>query len=136
MIQRQSHTTVYVLDQDAAKKFYVDTLGFECREDENMGPFRWLTVGPKGQKELEMVLMPVMESPMMDGATAATLRGLVQKGILGCGVLETDDCKRTYEELSAKGVRFMSPPAERPYGVEALMQDDSGNWWSVVQRPR
>ena len=49
MIQRLSHTTVYVLDQDRAKGFYVDKLGFEVRNDMNLGAFRWLTVGPKGQ---------------------------------------------------------------------------------------
>ena len=136
MIQRQSHTTLWVLDQDAAKRFYVDKVGFEVRQDERAGDFRWLTIGPKGQKELDIVLMPAVKNPMMDEATAETLRGLVRKGVFACGVLETDDCQKTVDELTAKGVEFMGPPAERPYGIEALMKDDSGNWWSVVQRPR
>jgi predicted enzyme related to lactoylglutathione lyase len=135
MIHRQSHTTVYCLDQEAAKQFYVDKLGFDLREDEGMGAFRWLTVSPKGQRDLELVLMPIMESPMMDAATVETVRGLVKRGSLGCGVLLTDDCKQSYEELRAKGVEFMNPPAERPYGIEALFKDVSGNWWSMVQRP-
>jgi predicted enzyme related to lactoylglutathione lyase len=136
MIQRVSHASVYVLDQDAAKAFYVDKLGFEVRHDEGMGGFRWLTIGPKGQKDLDMVLLPIMPSPMMDAATADAFRGLVKKGAFCCGVLETDDCRKTYDELTAKGVEFMGPPAERPYGIEALLKDSSGNWWSVVQRPR
>jgi hypothetical protein len=45
-------------------------------------------------------------------------------------------CAGHYQELSKKGVRFKGPPEERPYGIETLMQDESGNWFSVVQRPR
>lgn len=136
MIQRQSHTTIYVLDQDSARAFYVDKLGFEVRADVTMGAFRWLTVGPKAQPALEMILMPIGESPMMDGGAASSLRALVEKGAIGCGVLETDDCMATYESLSKKGVRFNGPPAQRPYGLEALLRDDSGNWFSLVERPR
>ena len=50
MIQRLSHTNIYVLDQDAAREFYVDKLGFEVRDDHTMdNGFRWLTVGAKTQ---------------------------------------------------------------------------------------
>jgi uncharacterized glyoxalase superfamily protein PhnB len=49
-------------------------------------------------------------------------------------VLETDDCRRTYEELKAKGVSFFSEPKEMPYGIEALFRDDSGNVWSMGQK--
>jgi len=50
------------------------------------------------------------------------------------GVIETDDCRRAYKELQAKGVTFLQEPAERPYGIEALLRDDSGNWFSPTQR--
>ncbi len=40
---------------------------------------------------------------------------------------------RIFEELSAKGVAFLQEPAERPYGIEALFRDDSGNWFSLTQ---
>jgi catechol 2,3-dioxygenase-like lactoylglutathione lyase family enzyme len=136
MIQRLTHTTVWVLDQERAKKFYVDKLGFEVREDTTMGTFRWLTVSPKGQPDLEMVLMPMTSNPMMDAAGAEQLRALVTKGVLGNGVLGTDDCQRTYDELLAKGVVFRGPPREQPYGIEAMLQDDSGNWFSLCQRRR
>ena len=51
-------------------------------------------------------------------------------------MLETDDCKKTWEELKAKGVEFAAPPQERPYGIEAILKDDSGNWFSMTQRHR
>jgi predicted enzyme related to lactoylglutathione lyase len=136
MIQRLSHTSVYVLDQDRAKAFYTEKLGFDLREDQRMGDFRWLTVAPKGQKELEIVLMPLRPSPMMDEGTCNALRSLVEKGTFGAGVLETDDCQKTFDDLVAKGVEFRQPPQSRPYGIEALLRDDSGNWFSVVQRRR
>ena len=136
MIQRLSHTTVYVLDQDRAKAFYTEKLGFEVREDAKMGDFRWLTVSPKGQPDLEIVLMPLRAGPMMDEATVNALRAMVEAGKLGAGVFETDDCKKTYEELKARGVVFSQPPTERPYGIEALMKDDSGNWFSVSQQKK
>jgi predicted enzyme related to lactoylglutathione lyase len=57
----------------------------------------------------------------------------MQKGVLGAGVFNTDDCRGTYEELKAKGVQFLSEPSERPYGVEAVFKDNSGNWFSLTQ---
>jgi catechol 2,3-dioxygenase-like lactoylglutathione lyase family enzyme len=135
MIQRLSHATVYVLDQDRAKDFYVNKLGFEVRTDQTMGPFRWLTVGPKGQPGMEMILMKITSGPMLDEASAGQIRALVEKGAFGCGVFETADVRKDYQELSQKGVRIKGPPEERPYGTEMVMQDDSGNWFSVVQRP-
>ena len=136
MIQKLSHMSIYVLDQDAAKRFYVETLGFEVRNDASTGGFRWLTISPKGQPEIEIVLMPTSTSPMLDEGRSAALRGLIEKGTFGCGVLETDDCQATYEDLKKKGVIFTSPPTQRPYGLEAVMKDNSGNWFSLTQRPR
>lgn len=136
MIQRLSHATLWVDDQDAARDFYVDKLGFEVRTDAKMGDFRWLTVGPKAQKDLQLVLMALRPGPMMDEATVAALRALVTAGKLGGGVFDTDDCQRTFEELSARGVRFLSAPEERPYGIEAVFCDNTGNWFSLTQRRR
>ena len=134
MITRMSHTTIYVLDQSEALKFYRDKLGFEVRNDKTMdNGFRWLTVGPKTQPDLQIILMPIHESPMFPAEKVAQLRKLVESGALGAGVLEVDDCRKTYEELKAKGVEFMGPPQERFYGIEALMKDNSGNWFSMTQ---
>jgi catechol 2,3-dioxygenase-like lactoylglutathione lyase family enzyme len=135
MIQRLSHATVYVLDQDRAKQFYSDKLGFDVRNDINVGPFRWLTLSPKGQPDLEVALMAIAPSPRMDEARAKTLRALVEQGTFICGALETADVMRDYQELRAKGVEFEKPPEDRPYGKEAVFRDDSGNWFSLVQRP-
>ena len=133
MIQRLSHTSILVLDQDQAYDFYVNKLGFEVRTDSKMEGFRWLTVGPKAQPELEIILMPITPGPHMDEATCNQLRELVKNGKLPGGVFDAADVQKTYEELKAKGVEFMSPPTERFYGIEALMKDPFGNWFSVTQ---
>ncbi len=132
MIARLSHTSIYVLDQDRAKAFYTEKLGLQIRADITMGSFRWLTVGPAEQPDLEIVLMPLKGFPM-DAESMTALRALVQSGQLGSGVFATRDCRKTYEELKAKGVEFKREPEERPYGVEAMFVDDSGNLFSLTQ---
>ncbi len=137
MIRSLSHATIYVLDQERAKIFYTEKLGFEIKTDVTMGTFRWLTVGPKGQGDLELVLMPVRAGAMLPEEACAKLRSLVEGGHLGVGVFETTDCRKTYDELKARGVVFKSEPAERPYGVvEATFTDDSGNVFSLTERRR
>lgn len=136
MIEKLNHVCVYVLDQDEALVFYRDKLGFEVRTDHRMdNGFRWLTVGPKLQPEIEIILMAIVEGPMMPAESAKTLRELVKKGTFGIGAFETSDCRETYEELKAKGVTFKFPPTERFYGIETVVQDNSGNWFSLCQKP-
>ena len=139
MITRMSHTSVFVLDQNSAKAFYTEKLGFEVRFDISMGEefegagagFRWLTVGPKDQPDLQIILSScdMGRSP----EAAAQLRDLVAGGSMGVGVMATGNCQATYEELLAKGVVFLAEPAGRPYGIEATLRDDSGNMMSLVQ---
>jgi catechol 2,3-dioxygenase-like lactoylglutathione lyase family enzyme len=134
MISRMSHTTIFVLNQQDALEFYTQKLGFEVRMDQTMdGGFRWLTVGPRTQPDLEIILMEVKPGPMMDEATAQQFRTLIEKGRMGAGVFQTSDCRKTYEELKAKGVQFLSPPQDRFYGIEAILKDNSGNWFSMTQ---
>jgi catechol 2,3-dioxygenase-like lactoylglutathione lyase family enzyme len=139
MITRQSHTSVFVLDQDSAKAFYTEKLGFDLVMDFSMGEdfegsgagFRWLTVSVPGQPDLQLILSSC--SMGRSPEEAEKLRALVAGGAMGVGVLATDDCQRTYEELSTKGVTFLAPPTERPYGIEATLRDDSGNMISLTQ---
>lgn len=133
MIKKLSHATIYVTNQEEAKKFYTEKLGFEVRTDVTMEGFRWLTVGPKTQPDLEIVLMEPKAGFMFDEATVKNIRELIQKGAMGAGVFDTEDCKATYEELKGRGVEFLSPPQERPYGIEAIFKDNSGNWFSLTQ---
>ena len=134
MITKHSHATVYVTDQDRAKAFYVDKLGFEVRDDAKMGDFRWLTVAPKTQPDTCIILYGIKPGPWMTEENASMLKKLVESGAIGGGVLECDDIRREYETLKAKGVEFKSEPKEMPYGIEAVFRDDSGNFWSLGQK--
>jgi catechol 2,3-dioxygenase-like lactoylglutathione lyase family enzyme len=132
MITNVSLVTVYCLDQDKARDFYVDVLGFELNTDITMGEgFRWLTVRHRNQPELEVTLMT--PGPPLDADAADFVRRQLQKGQMGGLGLRVDDCRKTYEQLSAKGVTFLQEPSDRPYGVEAVMRDVSGNWLVLVE---
>jgi predicted enzyme related to lactoylglutathione lyase len=133
MITHLSHATVYVLDHDRAIDFYTRKLGLEVRTDARMGDFRWVTVGVPGRPELEIALMEPKAGMTMDAETAAQLRALVVKGVLGGGVFDTLDCAATYEQLKARGVEFKSPPEKQPWGTAAVFRDDSGNFFSLSQ---
>jgi catechol 2,3-dioxygenase-like lactoylglutathione lyase family enzyme len=133
MITKLTHSPVWVLDQDAALEFYTGVLGFEVRTDATMDTFRWLTVGPPDQPDFELILANP-GPPMLDPESASQIRAMVAKGALGAGVFRTDDCARTYAELSERGVQFVTEPTERSYGIEAVFRDNSGNWFSLTQR--
>ncbi len=136
MIRRLSHASIYVLDQARAQEFYTKTFGFEIRTDAPMGPdARWLTVSPPQQLDLEITLMPIVPGFLFTEESAANMRELVKNGTFGFGVFTSEDIHATYEELKAKGVKFRKEPTQEFYGLEALFSDDSGNWFSLVQRP-
>ena len=137
MIQRQSHSTIYVIDQEEALAFYRDTLCFEVNTDVTMDSgFRWLTLSPKGQPDLELILAQVTSGQMFSDETAEEMKALVARGAFGIGVFESDDIHGDYERLSKQGVEFVSPPKEQFYGTEAIVKDNSGNWFSLTQPKR
>ena len=133
MITGINIVSVWVLDQDSAKEFYAGKLGFTVTNDLTLeGGMRWLTVRPPGSDSQEFLLMDPMHS-MLDEESAQQVRALVAKGALSPGVMGTSDCKGDHAVLADRGVEFTQDPAERPYGIEAIMRDDSGNWYSFTQ---
>jgi predicted enzyme related to lactoylglutathione lyase len=126
---RIANTQFWVHDQDEALAFYTRVLGWEVRADATIAEwsFRWLVVGPAGQTDVGLVLMPVPQPPMLDAASSAQLADLVAKGAGGTLFLETDDCRAAYDELSARGVAFNDPPTPQPYGIDTSFRDPSGN---------
>jgi predicted enzyme related to lactoylglutathione lyase len=135
MISKLSHASIFVLDQESAKQFYVDKLGFTIKTDAGFGEgMRWLTVCPPEQPDLEITLMAVQEGMNFTKESAKQMQNLVKSGTFGFAVFECKDIYATYEELKAKGVVFTQPPKEQFYGIEAIFQDDSGNWFSLGQK--
>src|SRR3954452_20202533 len=112
MITRLSHVTIFVTNQEDALRFYTEKLGFEKRMDATFGGFRWLTVAPADQKEVEMVLLEPVA--VFDSPVAQKFEELMREGKLGGCVLHSDDCQGDYDRLKAKGVEFKSPPEKKP----------------------
>ena len=126
---------LWVQDQDEAIAFWTEKIGFEVRQDvtlEEMGNFRWLTVGPPAQDDVAIVLMP-FSGPMLDDETQGKIGDLVAKGYAGTVFLTTDDCRGDYERLTGRGVEFSEAPEERPYGIDAGFRDPSGNAIRLTQ---
>jgi catechol 2,3-dioxygenase-like lactoylglutathione lyase family enzyme len=139
MIQKMAHTGIFVLDQDVAKDFYVNKLGFELKTDYSApNGYRWLTVAPKGQAELEIALLKVGSGNASGDAEShkkdvETMSGLLKKGWFSAGVYHTADCRKTYEEYKSKGVEFISEPKDEFYGVVCVFKDPFGNMISMNQ---
>jgi catechol 2,3-dioxygenase-like lactoylglutathione lyase family enzyme len=134
MITGLGIATIWVLDQDSAKAFFVEKVGLEERMDMTLGEggMRWVTLGAKGQPELQLALM-VPGPPSLDPESAEQLKALIAKGVLGAGAFNTDDCHGDYKRLVERGVTFVQEPQDRPYGIEAIFRDDSGSWYSLTQ---
>jgi uncharacterized glyoxalase superfamily protein PhnB len=127
---------LWVHDQDEALAFWTEKVGFEVRKDvtmEELGNFRWLTVGPPEQEDVAVVLMAIPGEPIIDPATQEQIRDLSAKGFAGTVFLTTEDCQADYEALVARGVEFIEAPEERPYGIDAGFRDPSGNAIRLTQ---
>jgi len=117
MLEKVVYVTVFVKDQDKALDFYTNVLGFEKRADvpKSDGP-RFLAVGLKGQ-DLLLVLWPGTPGqgqPYQGRSTAAY-------------TFDTKDCRKSFETLKSRGVKFDTGVLEFPFGYVAVFQDPDGN---------
>jgi catechol 2,3-dioxygenase-like lactoylglutathione lyase family enzyme len=129
-----ANAQIWVHDQDEALAFYTEKLGFEVRSDvtlPELGDFRWLTVSPPGQEDISIVLMAI--PAQFEQETVEQIEAVMAKGVSGGIFLTTDDCRRDYEELKAKGVEFTEAPEQRPYGIDCGIRDPSGNSLRLTQ---
>jgi catechol 2,3-dioxygenase-like lactoylglutathione lyase family enzyme len=117
-IDKVSTITIAVRDQDEALTWFTQLLGFEKRVDQQGHGFRWLTVAPPQQIEVEFLLASWFPDRVGKNAT---------------WVLSTRDCKGGYEELKGKGIEFVQSPQARPWGIEAVFVDLYGNKYALVQ---
>jgi catechol 2,3-dioxygenase-like lactoylglutathione lyase family enzyme len=122
-----SRSQIFVLDQDEAVAFYVDTLGLEVASDVDLGFMRWLTVRVPGDPDRE-ILLERPGPPAMDETTAAQVRELVSKGAMGGWLcLTTDDAMATFATLRDRGVDITDEPSPKPYGIDFGIRDPFGN---------
>ena len=129
---RVSQVTLVVRNQDKALEFYTTQVGFEKKTDVTPpGSYRWVTVGPKGQ-DLELALWE-LDAPV-DPAQKERSKHWAP-GKAPPIALRVADCRKTYEELRARGVEFLESPKEYPWGTAATFKDPDGNLFSLAQPP-
>jgi catechol 2,3-dioxygenase-like lactoylglutathione lyase family enzyme len=121
-----THCFLYVLDQDEALQFYTEGVGLEARTDARMGDYRWLTVGPPKQPEIEIGLAAI--GPPLPPADFDAVRELVAKGSMGAVIFGVDDAAATFERLRDFGAEVLQEVIDQPYGViDCAFRDPSGN---------
>lgn len=112
MITNVSLQTVWVTDVDAAKDFYVNTLGFAEGDDVTMGDFRWCTVHHPGQPDLELALM--VPGPPLDDEDAEFVRRALAKGSMsGVACASTTAGRRTTSSRRRASTSCRSPRTGR-----------------------
>jgi catechol 2,3-dioxygenase-like lactoylglutathione lyase family enzyme len=131
-----TNAQLWVHDQEEARAFYVDKLGWVVREDVSppeLGGFRWLSVAPTADSDTSVVLMAIPGEPVFTPATQAQVRELLSQGAVGAIFLQTDDVQAEYEALKARGVD-LPEPTQQPWGVDTGFRDPSGNNIRLAQR--
>ena len=126
MITKLSVVTIWVKNQDEARDFYVNKLGFAIRKDDSttVPGYRWLTVAPQKQTEVEIVLGLATEPDQQ-----------AKIGKQGTWVLASDDIHKDYATLTARGVKCHYEPKVNPWATEFVFEDLYGNTFDLVQPP-
>jgi predicted enzyme related to lactoylglutathione lyase len=120
MISAVAKVVVPVHDQDRAKAFWTETVGFEARRDETFGGERWIEVVPPGGGPV-LVLSPRSEP-----------RRHVADELPHSPVFFTcDDVEATYRELSERGVAFPLAPRRQHFGWWSLFEDPDGTRYAL-----
>ena len=115
-------------DPDEAVAFYRDVLGFEVRLDVGYENMRWITVGPVGQPETNIVLSPPAADPGLTDEEKRTIAEMMAKGTYGLLMLATPDLDGTFAKVQATDAEVVQEPTEQPYGVrDCAVRDPAGN---------
>ncbi|MBU6477663.1 MAG: VOC family protein [Xanthomonadaceae bacterium] len=122
-------------DPDASLAFYREVLGFEVRNDVGYNGLRWITIGPPGQPDVNIVLFPPSASPGVTDDEKRTIAEMMAKGTYGIMLLATPNLDATFEKIQASGAEIVEEPTEQPYGVrDCAIRDPAGNLLRVQQR--
>ena len=128
MKQSLAHVALVVRDYDEAIEFFTRTLDFELVADEYQPEQdkRWVVVAPAGSTGTSLLLARA-SAPEQEPFVGNQAGGRVFL------FLSTDDFWRDYRRMIDRGVRFVRPPAEQPYGTVAVFEDLYGNLWDLVE---
>ena len=129
MKQSIAHVALVVKDYDEAIAFYTRTLNFVLIADEYQAAQdkRWVVVAPPGSSGGTTLLLARASTPEQERFAGNQSGGRVFL------FLSTDDFRRDYDAMVERGVRFVRPPSEQPYGTVAVFEDLYGNLWDLIQ---
>jgi catechol 2,3-dioxygenase-like lactoylglutathione lyase family enzyme len=128
MISKISTVCVFVSDQQRAKEFYVNVLGFELRQEAPLYPGSdslWIAVAPAGAQTEVILYLP--------DENWEHYRQVVGKS--QAVTFTVTDMEATHAELKAKGVTFAQEPSIQPWGTYAQIEDSEGNYLLIVEEP-
>ena len=130
------HTTFLPhTDPEASLAFYRDLLGFEVRNDVGYEDMRWITIGPPGQTDTNVVLTPPAADPGITEDERTTIAEMMAKGTYASIMLGTPDLDSTFEKIQAADVEIVQEPADQPYGVrDCAVRDPAGNLLRIQER--
>ena len=126
MIDSLATVCVFVKDQDKAKAFYTEVLGFELRQDSPMGPSRWIAVAPKGAGT-EVILYKMDENWQHYTEVEGKSQALT---------FNVTDMTALHADLKAKGVRITQEPDPQPWGTYMMILDQDDNGLLLVEQPK
>jgi len=130
-----SHCFIAVDDHDKALGFYRDVLGLEVRNDVSFEGMRWVSVGPPGQPDIDIVLEPPCGDPNASSADKEAAATLLAKGLLRAVLFTSDDVDATFERVRQSGADVVQEPIDQPYGVrDCAFRDPAGNMLRFNQR--
>ena len=115
---------VPVDDQERAKAFWTEQMGFELARDETYGDERWIEVSPPGQSLVLVLSLRRPDEPRRD----------VPDQLPHSNIFFTcENLEQTYQELSKRGVQFPVRPEQRPYGWWSMFADLEGTRYALGQ---
>ncbi len=123
MIRGVNQVVLTVDDQERAKKFWSETMGFEVVEDSAYGDERWIAVlTPDGNTRLVL--------NKGEAAREAPGEDLPSSNVM----FYADDVEATYKELSERGVTFSTPPSKQFFGWWSVFEDTEGTRFALGQK--
>lgn len=130
------HTTFLPQDDpEAAKAFYRDALGFEIRQEVGFNEMFWITVGPPGQPDVNLVLHPPGADPGITPEERRTITEMMAKGTFASLLLGSDDLEATFSRLVEHDADIMQEPTDQDWGVrDCAVRDPAGNTLRIQQR--
>ncbi|MCR6105135.1 VOC family protein [Salipaludibacillus agaradhaerens] len=127
MIKAVLQCTLFVHDQQEAKVFYTEKLGFVVRADEEFSPgWRYVTVSPTEDNKtvLEFVQAETPEEKSLIGKQANSQVMLM---------FETDNIEEDFANMKARGIIFHGVPQSVPGGKGVGFEDLYGNKLDIFE---